>query len=231
MKNIVIVGNGGVGSNLSLPLLKLIKYQKDIGKYGKNVRIKIIDGDTVESKNVIRQQFLLRDEGEFKSDITANYLNQMCGELREKDIAVESYPFYLKDNNASIIEEDDTVFVGVDNKVSKMVVENRALQLKNCIVIFGANEYDDGDVNVFIREKGKNLTPLYSKKHPEIKEKDKFPDELSCEEASKSSPQLVLVNMMVAQYMLEAFYSCLGHSLKWHEKFFDIRTGAMRAIG
>lgn len=228
--NLIVVGDGGIGSNLTLPLLKLIKYHRDKNNIDEEVKIKIIDGDRVELKNVIRQHFISDDNGKFKSDITAAYLNQICKDMKAKDISAESYPFYLKEDNIDIIGESDIVFVGVDNYITRRIIEDKAVKLNDVLIIFGGNEYHDGDVNVLHRFDKKTLTPLYSEKHPEIKIKDKFPDEISCEEASKTTPQLILANMSVALYMLEVFYNFINGKIEWHEKFFDVNTGKTRTV-
>jgi len=226
--NILIVGDGGIGSNLSLPLIKLITYLRKKNKDEAELIIKIIDGDKIELKNVIRQSFILGDCGDFKTDTTAEHLNHVVEELGAKKISIESLPVYLKEDNIDLIEEGSFVFVGVDNYITRRIIEQKTEKMDEVFVAFGGNEYDDGDVNIILKENGKYITPLYSEKHPEILEKDRFPDEISCEEAAVSAPQLILANQQVAGFMLEAFHSSLTGDLKWHEKIFDLKTGNVR---
>jgi len=225
--NIKIVGDGGIGSNLSLPLIKLLVQEK-----AARTKITLIDGDSVEEKNLVRQHFIPEDIGTPKTEVTAGYLTQVCDTLRADHIEVDSFPYYLKkDNVTEMIEENDIVFVGVDNYITRNIIEQRALELDNILVIFGGNEYDDGDVNVYHRENGKEMTPLYSSKHPEILEEDAMPDELGCEELMEVAPQLVLANMSAAQHMLEAFYYFLKNErVTWHERFFDLEKGNVRTV-
>jgi hypothetical protein len=50
---------------------------------------------------------------------------------------------------------------------------------------------------------------------------DKSPDEMSCEELSKSEPQLYFTNLMAASYMLVAFYNVWKERLDFSEVYFD----------
>jgi molybdopterin/thiamine biosynthesis adenylyltransferase len=229
--NIIIVGDGGIGSNLSFPLIKYLKYHRDKEDDSTPIHIKVVDGDDIELKNLSRQHFIAEDIGEKKSDMTSEFLSEMVKTLNISNVTIESCPVYLKEENKNIIGEDDVVLVGVDNYVTRKTIEDRTLELNSVFVVFGGNEYVDGDVNILHKKEGSYITPMYSDKHPEINSRDKFPDEQGCEEASISSPQLLFVNMQVAIYMLEAFYTYLQEGKSsWHEKVFDIKTGNVRII-
>lgn len=231
MSKIIIVGNGGIGSNITVPLIKTLAFRRLSEKKFPPLKIVLADGDTVEIKNVYRQDFVPKDIKAKKTNASADFLNNFCHQLRAKNITVESYPFYVKDDNINIIEDKDVVFVGVDNYITRKIIEERTKALENSLVIFGGNEYHDGDINVIHKQDGKYLTPLLSDKHPEINTKDKFPDEMSCEEAAKSSPQILIVNSQVAVSMLECYWSYLETStIPWHEKMFDIQQGNVRVI-
>lgn len=230
MQNIFIIGDGGIGSNLGAPLVKFLKFTLEPNN---KVNITIIDGDIVENKNLIRQSFITEDIGKKKSDITAMHLADICEGLEAQNIEIKSFPQFLKPDNIQIITNNSMVFVGVDNYITRLIIEEHTKTLDTVLVIFGGNEYDDGDVNIIYKKDGKYLTSLYSDRHPEIKTKDRFPDEIPCEEAIVSAPQLILTNITVAQYMLEgaySYYSNKGTKVGWQEKMFDLKTGAVRVI-
>ena len=233
MQNIVIVGNGGIGSNLGVPLVKLVTYLQNNRTIKGSVIIKVVDGDVVERKNVIRQAFINNEAGQKKSSVTAEYLQAVALEMGAEKVKVESHPYYLKDDNiANLIRTNDIVLVGVDNYITRRIIEDRMKKLSTVLVIVGGNEYDDGDVNVIHKENGKFLTPLYTEKHPEVLVKDLFPDQVSCEAGAVSAPQLILANMTVANFMLEAVHSYLTtKKVEWHEKMFDLKTGNVHTEG
>ena len=217
---ILIVGLGGIGSALISPLGKFFEF------YSKEKpSLVLIDGDKVEKNNLARQNFIETDISRNKADAMRDYMNDLFkGEI----ISISQY---LKPENINLITDDSVVFVCVDNYITRTLIEEHSLKLKNILVIFGGNEYDDGDVNVLYIKNGKLLTPKYSEKHPEVLKKDKFPDEVSCAEGAKSFPQLIFVNTMVAQVMINTYYSFLQLGKVSHnEVFVNIKHNAVRAI-
>lgn len=235
MLNIFIVGDGGIGSNLSVPLIKFLVFWSQKENIT-GIRLTICDGDKVEAfndngqpKNLLRQHYLPEDHGKKKANITTQHLRNICWTIRG-EIQIESYPHYIKEDNVNIIQENDIILCGVDNHVTKVLLQNHLGKLKNGLLIIGANDYHDGDINILHRENGKWTTPLLTKKHPEVlKEAKKYPDELSCEEGSLSSPQLIIANITAAQGILEALYSfLLTKKVPYHQKYFDNQTGNVR---
>jgi len=223
LKDIYIIGDGGIGSNLSITLIKLLAFHCHKNQFQEIITLHIIDGDTVEHSNLIRQQFIPEDIGKKKVEITATYLQEISQQLGFTNINIIPHSFYLKKKTMDIIQEDAIVFVGVDNYITRLQLEQHSTKLNNVIMFFGGNEYDDGDVNIIWKKDGENMFPLLSEKHPEIKKKDKFPDEQSCEEALVHAPQLILANIIVANHMLMGFYEWITkESVSWHEIMFDI---------
>jgi len=232
-KTIHIVGDGGIGSNISLPLLKFLKYHRQKNGIDSSLIINIIDGDDVEMSNLDRQHFIPEDVGRKKAEITGEYLSDVCIGLKASNIAITHNTSYLKEDNISnIIGEDSVVFIAVDNFITRTLIEDHMETLSNILCINGGNDYDDGEVQVMLRKDGEWQTKKMTELHPEMRTNpDKYPDELSCEEASVSAPQLLLANMFCAQYMLEALYSFISSDkIEWIEKFFDLRTGAVRVV-
>jgi hypothetical protein len=222
--NIVIIGDGGVGSNLLPPLVKLLTNEKV------NAHIKIIDGDKVETKNFIRQDFVGKDCGGYKVESTAKYIQSLI-ELLMSGLTVEPIPVFVKkDNVAEYILEGDIILVGVDNYKSRKIIDDYASTLKDVLVVYGGNEYSDGDVNITLVKGGEILTQ-YTKRHPEIQETDNAPDELNCMESYASAPQILIANITVALYMLEVVYQYIKQGkVLYKEKMFDLQTGNVRII-
>lgn len=73
IKTIALVGVGGTGSYLAQGLAKMI------AGYRLNIRVQLIDPDTVEEKNIHRQNFMAYEIGSYKADALAFRLNQQYG--------------------------------------------------------------------------------------------------------------------------------------------------------
>ena len=211
---ITIIGLGGIGSILSNTISRYLNSNPSL-----KTTIKLVDGDDYEFKNTSRQEFF-------------NYGNKASVKQKElsskfQNIEYIDYPMFLnEDNIGKVINENTIVFLGVDNHKTRKLVSNYAKILNDVIIISGGNELTDGNVQIFIRKGGLNVTPSLTDYHPEIeKPTDKSPDEMSCEELSKSEPQLYFTNFMVAGYMCLSFYNIIEkNNYKVSEVYFDILT-------
>lgn len=209
---IVIIGLGGVGSILSERLCRFLNFSKDL-----TADILLVDGDEYEAKNFERQEFIRMGN---KADIKATELTMKFSNIRFDIFEA----FVSKDNISEVITEGDIVFLCVDNHKSRMIVSNYCKELKNITLISGGNEYTDGNVQIYLRKGGKDLTPDLCAYHPEIQNPDdKLPDEMSCQELSESEPQLYFTNLGVATFMCWAFYNVVvREEYERSEVYFDI---------
>jgi len=196
--NIVIIGLGGVGSILSERLSRFLNYSRD-----ERSRILLVDGDTYEMKNYERQEFSqLGNKAEIKSvELQMIYPN----------MSYEAFPSYVNEGNLiEVIKDNAIVFLCVDNHKTRMIVSRYCQNLQNVTLISGGNEFTDGNVQIYIRKGGVDLTPDLCAYHPEIANPDdKLPEEMSCEELSHSDPQLYFANLGVATLMCWAFYNAV----------------------
>lgn len=209
---IVIIGLGGVGSILSERLCRFLNFSKDL-----TADILLVDGDEYETKNFERQEFTRMGN---KADIKATELTMKFSNIRFDVFEA----FISKDNISEVIMEGDIVFLCVDNHKSRMIVSNYCKELKDITLISGGNEYTDGNVQIYLRKEGKDLTPDLCAYHPEIENPDdKLPDEMSCQELSESEPQLYFTNLGVATFMCWAFYNVVvKEEYERSEVYFDI---------
>lgn len=210
---ISIIGLGGIGSVLSNTLSRYIDSKQS------NVTMNLVDGDDYEIKNLERQEFIGYGN---KAAIKAK-------ELRSKfsNITFNDYQTFLNEVTApEIIKENSVVFVAVDNHKTRRLISNYAKKLNDIIIISGGNELTEGNVQIYIRKGGADVTPSLTDYHPEIQNPiDKSPDEMSCEELSKSEPQLYFTNFMVAGHMCSAFYNINEkNNYKISEVYFDLIT-------
>jgi molybdopterin/thiamine biosynthesis adenylyltransferase len=141
------------------------------------------------------------------------------------------FPEYVNtDNISEVIQEDDIVFIGVDNHATRKIISEYVQKsVNNITVISGGNEYTDGNVQIYIRKEGKDLTPSLTAYHPEIETPgDKSPEDMSCQELAESAPQLLFTNLTVATIMCWVFYRLVktedipGLGLDKSEVYFDI---------
>lgn len=219
--NILIIGLGGIGSMLAEPLCRYLAYKTDLKE------ITLMDGDRYEAKNILRQRVSREDIGRNKAEVWAQRIAWLFHELRvsAKDIYVS--PANIK----TLIPDESTIMLCVDNHATRKLVQAHVLELKNAVLISGGNDYTDGNVQVFIKKRGRALTPAITAYHPEIAEPiDKRPDELGCDEAVAEKPQLLFANMTAACLMLNAFYAVVENKTPAEEVYFDILKNAARPV-
>ena len=219
MLEIKAIGIGGIGCALLPFLCRYLQYS------GEPARVTLIDGDRFERGNAARQAFSgLGNKAEVKS-------RELAGEYEA--VAFRSKPEYVtEDNVARLIGEGEVVFLMVDNHASRHLVSHHVSSLADLSLISGGNDYEDGNVQVYIRQGGLDLTPSLARYHPEIATpQDRNPAALSCEELmAAGAPQLLFANLMVASLMLNAFYALRQGGLNYSEVYLDILQNASRAV-
>lgn len=175
---IYIVGVGGVGSFLAEAMVRLVD----------PVLVTLIDGDTLEAKNLDRQLFT-------KEQIGMNKAVALGAKLKCKSID----QFF----NAHLIAlgEDDWIMCCVDNNPARKAVLEAA-DGANCKVIFAANEVHSSEAYVYLGtwQDHEFLDPrLY---YPEILTDNSGNPEsirIGCTgEAQQANRQLVTANFMAA---------------------------------
>jgi molybdopterin/thiamine biosynthesis adenylyltransferase len=216
---IVIIGLGGVGSILCDNLARYLNYS-DI-----NASVSLVDGDYYETRNSERQTFIrLGDKAVVKcAEMSLKFNNVSFQDFNE---------FINEDNVSSLITEDSIVFLCVDNHISRKIISDYCQTLNNITIISGGNEYTDGNVQLYQRKGGVNVTASLTEYHPEIEyPEDQSPEDMSCEELSHSEPQLLFTNLTVATIMCWMFYAIHKEKdvTKHGEVYFDISSMATLA--
>jgi len=213
---IVIIGIGGIGSHLLLPLLQYLK--------GKYIEVMLVDGDIYETKNKDRQ--VVPEIGMNKADTTVNYYRNMGFDF------IGSIPEYVTPENIShIIREEDIVLLGVDNNATRKLVDIYIQNLENVTLISGGNELEDGNVQVVHIENGLIKTPTLIEQHPEISNPtDRNPDDMSCGELQESQPQISVVNASIADVMRRVLFGIMHDGINYNEVFVNFRNGNIRNV-
>jgi molybdopterin/thiamine biosynthesis adenylyltransferase len=224
--NIKVIGLGGIGSHLVSPLCRYL----DVSVFQDRVNVVVIDGDHYEAKNADRQEFL--DVGN-KALVTAERIKRDY-----PYVSVEAKPQYVTEENIFFMVNDgDVVLLGVDNHATRKLVSDHCTTFDSVVLISGGNELIDGNVQIYVRSGGKDVTPPLTHFHQEIAEPiDRNPAEMSCEELAQSGvPQLIFTNLTVAVLMLSAFWMVSKFltgkgRLVYSEQYFDIVTGQTVAV-
>jgi len=214
-----VVGVGGIGCCLLPVLSRFLNFSFP------RTEVTLIDGDSYTEDNGYRQTF---DRLGNKAEVTAERLEKEFPQLFFRAKAV----YLTEDNVFSLLREEDIIFLGVDNHATRKLVSDRCEELSDVVLISGGNFLTDGNIQIFVRKEGTDLTlPLTNEFHPEIQNPaDRNPDEIGCDELVESEPQLLITNNAIAASMLSAFYAHLQGNLDYDEVYVDILTGNCRQV-
>lgn len=203
---IILIGAGGTGGYIA-PHLYRIAYAS-----GRDVRIIIADGDIVEEKNLIRQNFTSCDIGKNKAQVLAERYAGTFG------IKTEYVPGFIEDKSMLKNLTGDspaydyygtkTILIGaVDNNRSRQLCHEVFKEAYNLVYIDSGNGEYTGQVVCGIRKNGRTITKPVAGIYPDILQGDeKFPTELSCAERSISAPQSIAANLFASTIVTSILY-------------------------
>ena len=213
---IVMLGAGGTGGHIAPHLYRLL-YALD-----RPVRFIICDGDVVEQKNLVRQNFIPADLGENKAQVLAERYSTVFGmeteyvpsfieseeTLRELIKPRVTYSGYYP---RTVVDKELVILIGaVDNNRSRQMCHRVFYVAEELIYIDSGNSEHTGQVVCGIRSGGRTLYKPVGKLYPEVlSDTDKFPTELSCAEASISAPQAMTANITAATAVVDMIYNIL----------------------
>ncbi len=219
---IKVIGVGGIGCALLPHLCRYLHYAPPTpggaaGAPGPSARVTLVDGDSFEARNAARQAF----------GAAGNKARVKAAELAREfeGVSLRAVPEFIHEGNAAgIIGEGDVVFLAVDNHRTRKAVSDHCRTLRSAVLISGGNDLTDGNVQIYVRREGADVTLPLTRFHPEIAEpRDRSPAEMSCDElAREGAPQLLFTNLAVASAMLNAFYACQQGVLSYGEVYLDI---------
>lgn len=221
--HIIVIGAGGTGGALLPKLCQFLSTSNNI-----DYMLTVVDGDTVEKKNLERQPFLISDINENKAESMAIALSETFGidvytypqyinEVQQmKDIFKNSYETRkLKLNlDCNVKDSIPVVFGCVDNHAARMVLEDFFSASESCFYFDCANEFSYGEVVFSIKAKNKVFSPLRSFYFPELKEETHISrSEESCEALNNSSPQHLATNVLSANIAFTAFADLISKNI------------------
>jgi hypothetical protein len=207
---VLVIGLGGIGLHLAGPLATFLGSLGDGLGDNDTVHLVLCDGDEFAPENLYRM-----DVPNFgnKAQVVGQELLRRTG---SPALVVRWISQYVTPENVSqFIQEGDCVLLACDNHATRKLVGAHCSsgRLKNVVLISGGNDgVEDtlrgtyGNVQVYVREDGRDLTAPIERFHPEIAHPaDRAPDELDClEMAAAGVPQLSFVNLAVASSMCNA---------------------------
>jgi len=244
---LILVGVGGTGGFVLQQVARLLYSLKEQGQRIPSVLL--IDGDTVESKNLLRQYFLPNDVGLKKAAVLAERYSRAYG------IDIAAYPEYLtrETDFRDIGISDGSIVIGcVDNGSTRKILHDKLHSMRHVVYLDSGNSAvalpDDpehwdryqlakikdsgweGQVVAGIRVNGEDVLPFPGEVFPDLIEEDKLPTEVSCGEVVVSNPQRLMTNLMAATTLLMYLHTLLADgTLLHHRSFFEARRGWVRS--
>jgi hypothetical protein len=220
-----VIGLGGIGC---IVLEYLAVFLKGLGQ---PVRLVLIDGDAFEVGNTRRMVF---HQFGNKAEVKAA---EVLGWLGNSDVSVAAVPEYVTPENISrLVREGDYVLLCVDNHATRKLISDHCGSLESVVLISGGNDGVEpprqrgtyGNVQIYVRRDGKDVSASLTRFHPEIANpKGKLPTELSCVELAQSVPQILFTNLAVASAMLNAFFAWTCGRLAYQEVKLDVLEARM----
>jgi ThiF family len=223
---ILVIGLGGIGVPVADALARFLTFAQA------RTTMFLVDGDWFEERNRSR---ILFESGGNKALVKSKALATTC----DGQLAIVPVPKFVTPRNVHrVIDDGSIVFLAVDNHATRLCVSERCRKVTQALLISGGNDAVDGDrdgtfgnVMVYERERGRDVSSPLTRFHPEIaRPADKRPDQLGCAERSESAPQLLFTNLAVASAMLGAFYAWLSGRLEHEEVFLDIVQARMNPV-
>ena len=197
-----VIGAGGTGGYFLKEFSRYLQGDKE----KQIVHMEIIDGDTVEEKNILRQSFQLEDVGFNKAIVMADILKSAFNAdfTPKAEFLNDETQLYYSQTSVPII-------IGcVDNHKARLVCEEFFNSHDTCFYLDSANEFSYGEVVFAYKIDGKVLSPVRSHYFPKIKtDAGKARTEMSCEELNNVAPQHIATNMQAGNILLNEVCSIL----------------------
>ncbi len=193
----------------------MVRFLSDMKFTNMEFKMRIIDGDYVEYKNLGRQPFIESDIGENKAVALAS------AAMETLDIKIKAYPFFLSHENKRILHRKTENFNNTDIQILVGAVDNHACRKLlhgyykhycssgTLFYLDSANEFSCGEIVIGKRTAHEISSPDRVHYYPEILEDESKPVyEMSCEELNMAAPQHLATNSMAAD-LLFAYVSQL----------------------
>ena len=228
ISKIIVIGCGGTGSFYIRDMARLVsslKYKPEI---------LLVDGDVVESKNLIRQNFVSVDIGKNKADVQAGRYGGLGVKMAFRGEYLASKD-QLKEMGGTF--ENVLLVSCVDNIKTRLLIREALAEVTPAQMFWidCGNEEESGQVILSVKsgtwvadtiKAGLYPTPDVFDLYPELIEraqKDKLPTEMNCAEMAVASPQFGFVNGTAAMLAINFTHRLLTQGqIKVYESCFSI---------
>lgn len=218
--HIYLVGAGGTGGFLLEKLTRLF------ANFNHPVTIEVIDGDTVEGKNLKRQNFTFDDLDHKKAQVLCDRLAKLVPHAPK----LVSKTDYLTDNSLltdiALLDEDETPIIVdcVDNTATRRLINDsvKALGGKIPVIVLNSGNNEQGGQIVAWSNKPVTNKTLTGEKEISLKsmlelfpetniikdDHDKNPGLVSiCAEESESKPQTMMANVFNSDILASLIFT------------------------
>jgi PRTRC genetic system ThiF family protein len=242
---LLLVGCGGTGSWLAPSVARIARLQRD---QGREVAVVFFDDDTVEPKNIPRQNFCDAELGRNKAVTLAARFSAAWG------VEIAAVPSKFSADRMDYSDTDClTVLLGcVDNAAGRRQMADlvrRDEPERDSFVptwwLDCGNDESSGQVIVGCATQAKSLAGVFTpsckicKALPapsvvapdllEAKPEELAASKLSCAEIAVANAQSLAVNQTVAAVATDYLLRLVGGGLKRFATYFDLSSGSMRS--
>lgn len=211
----------------------------------------LVDGDTVELKNTLRQDFMPADAGRPKALAMAERYSAAYG------LDIRAYPRYLTpETDLSEIIPNGSIVVGcVDNAPTRRLLHEKLGDFEDVVYVDSGNggvELPEegaplsreellgiraagwsGQVACGVVRGGERIVPFPADVMPDLIEAapgDLLPTEVPCGQVMASLPQRQMTNLLAATIIMQYLTTLISDgTLLHHLSYFDARRGYVRS--
>lgn len=243
----IVLGAGGTGSELIPKLCRQLSFKRfSDGRQIHNVTL--CDGDKVEDKNIVRQNFFTSDIGKNKAETMAI----KCGTVF--NLIINVFDSYIEDisnleNIINMFPNCVPFIIGcVDNNATRQMVHKLFSSWRKRNPLFYldcGNEEFSGQVALGVKSSAHkdmfvkdvscvggfythynfNLPDIMTHYPDMLEETDKFASQISCAERAVSNPQAYDTNIEAACSAYQMISNCLRGSIDYHKITFNVLKG------
>jgi PRTRC genetic system ThiF family protein len=236
-QEIVIIGLGGTGSQLARSACRIVYDMRT--RNLQTPRLRFVDPDVVEMKNVGRQMFAAADVGRYKAEVLAKRFSAALG----LEIAWYNEPFHGIRHTHQASYGRSTILMGaVDNHLARRAIADASGLWIDCgnhyasgQVVIGNTKHDNALRDSFGHaDSTGEVAHLPNAKlvFPQLLEPDTIPTpDLSCADLVQMGEQQLLINDLVADVAAQYLFKVLHRQpIRSFITYIDAEVLSMRSI-
>lgn len=231
---VLIIGCGGTGSFLAEAVARLLT--------GTKHRIKLMDPDTVETRNTLRQNFYPNEIGQNKAKALAHRISRNFG------VPVTYSPHAVTQNPDSphmlspFFENSNLVLTCVDNAKARTAVHENFSKSHSAWVLDAGNDNQFGQVLIGNSTDPKTLQNGFSEGHchrlpmpglqrPDLLMNQEAPNlDRDCARAIELRDQSPTINQMMATLAADTVLKIITGTCRNMSIYLDLETTSLRSI-